>query len=38
METVANAYKPVTIDETLLIDKFKVDIAPIHGDPVYFKK
>jgi uncharacterized tellurite resistance protein B-like protein len=38
MEKVANAYKPVTINEMLLIEKFKEDIAPIHGDPVYYSK
>jgi len=36
MEKVANAYKPVTVNEMLLIEKFKEDIAPIHGDPVYY--
>lgn len=36
MEKVANAYKPVTINEMLLIEKFKEDIAPIHGDSVYY--
>ena len=38
MEKVANAYKPVTINEMLLIEKFKEDIAPINGDPVYYSK
>ena len=38
MEKVASAYKPVTIDEVLLLEKFKADIEPIHGDPVYYKK
>lgn len=38
MEKVANAYKPVTINEMLLIEKFKEDIAPIHGDPIYYNK
>ncbi|MES2760662.1 MAG: TerB family tellurite resistance protein [Bacteroidota bacterium] len=37
MEKVAKAYKPVTIDEQALIEKFKKDIEPIHGDPVYYK-
>jgi uncharacterized tellurite resistance protein B-like protein len=36
METVARAYPPVTIEEQNLIDKFKKDIAPINGDPVYY--
>ena len=38
MDKVANAYKPVTVNEMLLIEKFKEDIAPIHGDPVYYNK
>lgn len=38
MEKVADAYKPVTLNEMLLIEKFKEDIAPIHGDPVYYSK
>ncbi len=38
MEKVANAYKPVTINEMLLIEKFKEDIARIYGDPVYYSK
>jgi uncharacterized tellurite resistance protein B-like protein len=37
LEKVARAYAPVTIDEIRLIDKFRSDIAPIHGDPVYYK-
>lgn len=36
METVAKAYPPVTIEEQNLIDKFKKDIAPLKGDPVYY--
>ena len=38
MEKVAKAYKPVTIDEIHLIDKFKADIAPLKGDSVYYEK
>jgi uncharacterized tellurite resistance protein B-like protein len=38
MEKIAKAYKPVTIDELLLVDKFRMDIAPIIGDPVYYEK
>ncbi|HXB39165.1 MAG TPA: TerB family tellurite resistance protein [Bacteroidia bacterium] len=37
MEKVAKAYKPVTIDELQLIEKFKKDIAPIKGDPIYYE-
>lgn len=36
MEKVAKAYKPVTINEQNLIEKFKKDIEPIIGDPVYY--
>jgi uncharacterized tellurite resistance protein B-like protein len=38
MEKIAKAYPPVTIDEAKLIDRFKKDIEPIHGDPVYYVK
>lgn len=38
MEKVAKAYQPVTLDEMLLIEKFRKDIEPIHGDPVYYKQ
>jgi uncharacterized tellurite resistance protein B-like protein len=36
MEKIAKAYPPVTIDEMELIEKFKKDIEPVHGDPVYY--
>lgn len=38
MEKVAKAYKPVTIDEMLLIEKFKKEIEPLHGDPIYYEQ
>lgn len=38
MEKVAKAYKPVTIDEELLIEKFKKEIEPLHGDPIYYEQ
>ena len=38
MEKIAKSYKPVTVDESSLLDKFKSDIAPIHGDPVYYNQ
>ena len=38
MEKVAKAYAPVTIDETNLIDKFRLDISPLKGDPIYYRK
>ena len=37
MEKVAKAFPPVTKEEKTLIEKFKADIAPIHGDPVYYE-
>ena len=36
MEKVAKAYKPVTLDELNLIERFKTDISNIHGDPVFY--
>lgn len=38
MEKVASAYPPVTSDESSIIARFKKDIEPIHGDPVYYAK
>lgn len=35
-EKIANAFPPVTSSEFSLVEKFKNDIAPIHGDPVYY--
>jgi hypothetical protein len=36
METIAEAYPPVTIEEQKVIDLFKKDIAPLNGDPVFY--
>jgi uncharacterized tellurite resistance protein B-like protein len=36
MEKVAEAFPPVTKGEQKLIDRFKKDIEPLHGDPVYY--
>jgi hypothetical protein len=36
MEKVARAYPPVTIEEMNLLERFKKDIAPLRGDPVYY--
>lgn len=36
MEKVAKAYPPVTIDEMEILERFRKDIAPIIGDPVYY--
>ena len=38
MEKIAKAYPPVTINEKDLIEKFKAEIAPIHGDPIFYNK
>jgi uncharacterized tellurite resistance protein B-like protein len=37
MEKVAKSYPPVTIDEMEILEKFKKEIATIHGDPVYYQ-
>ncbi len=37
MEKVAAAFPPVTIEEKALIDKFREDIEPLEGDPVYYE-
>jgi uncharacterized tellurite resistance protein B-like protein len=36
IQKVAEAYAPVTAEEKKLIDRFKKDIAPLNGDPVYY--
>ena len=33
---VAEAYPPVTREENAILRKFKSDIGPINGDPVYY--
>lgn len=38
IEKVAKAFPPVTKEEQQIVDRFKTDIASIHGDPVYYKK
>lgn len=37
IEKIAQAYPPVTDEEKNLIEQFKADIAPLEGDPVYYK-
>ena len=37
MEKVAKAFPPVTNEERNLLEKLRADIAPIHGDPVYYE-
>jgi uncharacterized tellurite resistance protein B-like protein len=36
MEKVAEAFPPVTPEERQIIKRFRDDIAPIAGDPVYY--
>jgi uncharacterized tellurite resistance protein B-like protein len=38
MEKIAEAYPPVTLEEALLIDKFKADIEPLKGDPACYSQ
>jgi uncharacterized tellurite resistance protein B-like protein len=37
MEKVAKAYPPVAMDEIAMITKFKEEIAPLKGDPIYYE-
>jgi uncharacterized tellurite resistance protein B-like protein len=37
LEKIAKSFPPVTIAESSLIERFKKDIEPIHGDPVYYE-
>lgn len=36
IEKVAEAYMPITKEEVSIIKKFKKDIEPLNGDPVYY--
>ena len=38
MMKVAKAYPPITAEENSIIERFKKDIEPLMGDPVYYKK
>jgi uncharacterized tellurite resistance protein B-like protein len=37
IEKVAKAYPPITTEEKRWLEKFKKDIAPINGDPIYYE-
>jgi uncharacterized tellurite resistance protein B-like protein len=37
LNRIAEAYPPVTPEEEALIERFRRDIMPIQGDPVYYK-
>jgi uncharacterized tellurite resistance protein B-like protein len=36
MEKIAEAYPPVTEEEKTMIENFRRDIEPLHGDPLYY--
>lgn len=38
MEKIAKAYSVVTDDERNIIERFKRDMEPINGDPVFYEK
>ncbi|MFL5765742.1 MAG: hypothetical protein ACJ77K_17480 [Bacteroidia bacterium] len=38
IQKVAEAYAPVTTEEKKLIERFKRDIAPLNGDPIYYEQ
>lgn len=38
MRAVSEAYPPFTKEERELYERFKKDIEPLKGDPVYYKK
>lgn len=38
MEKIARAFPPVTIDERNILEKFREDIEPLKGDPVYYQQ
>jgi uncharacterized tellurite resistance protein B-like protein len=37
IQKIAEAYAPVTTEEKKLIDRFKKDIEPLKGDPIYYE-
>ena len=38
MVKVAKAFPPITNSEQQLIERFKKDIAELHGDPIFYEK
>lgn len=38
IEKVAAAFPPVTVEEINLLNRFKRDLEPLNGDPVYYSK
>lgn len=37
MEKIAQSYPPVTPEEQSLLNRFKKDIEPINGDPIFYE-
>ncbi len=37
LEQVAEAFPPVSVEEQGYINRFKKDIAPLEGDPIFYK-
>jgi hypothetical protein len=37
MEKIAEAYAPITVAEESVLERFKKDIAPLKGDPIYYQ-
>jgi uncharacterized tellurite resistance protein B-like protein len=38
MEKIAEAYPPVTLEEKTILERFKKDIEPLIGDPIFYEK
>jgi uncharacterized tellurite resistance protein B-like protein len=38
IEKIAMAYPPITAEENTIIKRFKADIEPLIGDPIYYRK
>lgn len=38
LEEIAAAYPPVTASEKNMLNKFKTEFEPIHGDPVFYER
>lgn len=36
LETIAEAFPPATFEEKGLVERFKMDIEPLKGDPVFY--
>lgn len=38
VDKIAKAFPPVTAEERDLLEQFKIDLAPLQGDPVYYSR